>query len=341
MTDRTLLITGATGLVGGEVAQHAVETGWNTRAIVRATSRAQPLRDIGVECFVADFADPTSFHAACEGVTHVMHAAAKVGDWGPHETYLKTNVGGTRNLLKALNDVVGWDHLERFVQISSLGVYPAHDHHGTDETAPRADGGIDGYTRSKIESEDVVTEANVAGLKGVILRPGFVYGPADQTVIPKLLQRIRDGKFAYLGSGDQLMNNISVVNLREAIFAALTLPYEQVVAEGPQLNLTDPRLVTKREFIGSIAEGAGLKPPSKHVPLGVARGLARVLETIWRWRGREEGPLLSQARIKFLGLNLDFCSDRAKRTLNYAPNLDFADAMRETMVAVTDSEEKR
>ena len=330
--DRLLLLTGGTGLVGGEVAERATEAGWTVRAIVRATSDTTRLDALGVQTVVADFGNVASLAAAAKGTTHVVHAAARVGDWGLVEDYMRANVDGTRHLIEAVPETV-----QRFVHISSLGVYPARDHHGTDETAPRGDGGIDGYTRSKIAAEDVVTEAAAGGLPAVLLRPGFVYGPRDQTVIPRIVERVRDGKFAYLGSGDQLLNNIYVGNLAGAVLLALSQPYEAITAEGLALNLTDPRLVTKREFIGSIAEGVGLEPPSRQVPLPIARGVASVLETIWRWRKKETAPLLSQARIKFLGLNLDFSSERARRCLGYDPPTDFRDAIKTTMAAQRDT----
>ena len=153
----------------------------------------------------------------------------------------------------------------------------------------------------------------------------------------QIVERVRDGKFAYLGSGDQLLNNIYVGNLAGAVLLALEQPFETMTAEGLALNLTDPRLVTKREFIGSIAEGVGLKPPSKQVPLPVARGVAWLLETVWRLRKKQTAPLLSQARIKFLGLNLDFSSERARRCLGYDPPTDFADAIKTTMKAQADA----
>jgi nucleoside-diphosphate-sugar epimerase len=67
------------------------------------------------------------------------------------------------------------------------------------------------------------------------------------------------------------------------------------------------------------------------VPLGVAKVLAAVLAAGWRWRGKAEAPLLSRARIKFLGLNLDFSIDKAKHVLGYQPAYDFQEAMSETM----------
>ena len=325
---RVVLLTGGTGLVGGAVAERLVAGGWTVRAAVRASSNTANLDALGVQTVVVDFDDEASLEAAAADASHVVHAAAKVGDWGDVQSYIDANVGGTRRLIAALPATI-----ERFVHISSLGVYPARDHHGTDETAARGEAGIDGYTRSKIESEDVATQAATDGLPVIVLRPGFVYGPRDQAVIPRIIERVEDGKFAFLGSGDQLLNNVYVENLAEAVERALTCNYEEATAEGVVFNVTDPRLVTKREFVGTIAEGVGLKPPSRSVPLPVAKVVARVLESVWRWRKKDTPPILSQARIKFLGLNLDFSSERARRRLGYDPQHDFADAMATTMQA--------
>jgi nucleoside-diphosphate-sugar epimerase len=81
----------------------------------------------------------------------------------------------------------------------------------------------------------------------------------------------------------------------------------------------------------TIAREAGLPEPTKSVPLGVAKVLARVMESTWRLLGKQEAPLLSAARIKFLGLNLDFDSGRARRELGYEPTVDFSEGMATTM----------
>ena len=159
------------------------------------------------------------------------------------------------------------------------------------------------------------------------MRPGFVYGPRDRTVLPKLLDRLRSGGFAFLGDGEQLLNNVHAENVADAVVAALTAPD----AAGKAYNLTDGRLVTRREFVRVICEAADLPVPTRSVPLPVARGLAKGLEATYRLLGRDHAPLLSSARIKFLGLNLDFSIDRAKEDLNYTAERLFHEAMPEAV----------
>ena len=324
-TGDCLLVTGATGLVGSHVAERANRLGISTRVIVRNPDAAKWLAEAGVEVVAGDMTDSDSLVRAVQGVTVVVHCAAKVGDWGPVEGYRDVNVTGLEALIDAACEN---GSLKRFVHISSLGVYAARDHHGTDETEPPDREGIDGYTLTKVESEDLARKRFTDGsFPLVVLRPGFVYGPRDRTVIPRLIERLATGGFKYLGSGEQLLNNVYIDNLVDAVFLAIAR--DDILGE--VFNITDSRLVTKREFIGTIARGAGLEEPTKTVPLGVAKMLATVMETTWKLLGKQEAPLLSGARIKFLGLNLDFDIGKARRELGYEPSVDFVEGMEHTM----------
>src|SRR5262249_44662080 len=156
-----------------------------------------------------------------EGVESVVHAGAKVGDWGPVEDYRKVNVDGLRHLLEACRGKT----LKRFVHLSSLGVYAARHHYGTDETEPLPEQHIDGYTQSKVESEKLALQyQREHGVPVVVLRPGFVYGPRERAVLPQVIHNLRKRRLRYLGRGKAAMNCIYVGNLVEAIFLALEKP---------------------------------------------------------------------------------------------------------------------
>jgi len=337
MTDRDalILVTGGTGFLGSHVIERAVRDGIPVRALVRSESETSLLDEWNVEVATGSMTDVESLKSAMDGVTHVVHCAAKVGDWGPIAEYRTVNVGGMQNLIDAIE---GSTSVLQFVHVSSLGVYEARDHHGTDESTPPSASGIDGYTLTKFESEQLLLDAIESDrVPATILRPGFIYGPRDRTMLPKLMEKLRSGGFAYLGSGEQLLNNIYVGNLVDAIFLALN-------REGlthPIYNLSDARLVTRKEFIETICEFANLPKPNRHVPMVIARLLARVLESGARFIGKKEAPLLSQARIKFLGLNLDFNTDRAQHELGFAPSVNFQDGMSQTIEALQHNEAVR
>lgn len=292
---------------------------------MRGDSDTRLLDRIGVEKVAGELTDPESLQRACAAVTLIVHCAAKVGDWGPVDDYRAVNVRGLEHLLNAAE---ASGSLRRFIHISSLGVYEGRDHYGTDETVPPSTTGMDGYTLTKVEAEQLVLRhIRDKKLPATILRPGFIYGPRDRTVLPRLLERLKAGQVKYFGTGEQLMNNTFVLNLVDVIFDVIDKPE----AIGQIYNVTDGALVSKRDFISTVATLAGYEVPRAAVPLRVARLLTTASEKAYRWLGKREAPLLSNAKYKFLGLNLDFSIEKAKRELGYLPRFTFQEGMTQTI----------
>src|SRR3954463_6733114 len=309
---KTIFITGPPGLVGSHAVEEALRRGHRVRALVRPTSDTRWLDRWGVEKVDGDLNDPDALARGTDGADWVLNCAAKVGDWGTLEDFRRLNVTAFGLLLEAATEA----RVERFVHVSSLGVYEARDHFGTDETIPPAAESLDAYTRSKVEAEALaLSYVAKHGLPLSVVRPGFIYGPRDRTVLPKLLSALRAGRFAYFGSGNQALNCIYVKNLVHGIFLAAEVPQ----AIGEVFNLTDGQRVSKREFVGQVATLAGLRPPRRRIPLWLAWTLAVLLERRARRRNSAEPPLVNRARYKFLGLNLDFSIAKAQRVLGYEP----------------------
>jgi nucleoside-diphosphate-sugar epimerase len=321
----TCMITGATGLVGSHLTEASLARGLKVRALVRPASDASELEARGAEIARGDLADADSLRRAVEGADYVFHCAARVGDWGPVEEYRKINVHALRNLLDAARE----QSLKRFVDLGSLGVYPARHHYGSDESEPLPDSHMDGYTITKVEAERLALQYHREhGLPLTVLRPGFVYGPRDRTLLPRLIENLKHRRVRYIGSSKFLLNCIYVKNLVEAFFLALDNP----TAVGQVYNLTDGEPVTKRRFIEGVCNGLGLKKPRPVVvPFWLARVVAGWMERRALRQGATEAPRLTQGRLKFLGLNLDFSIEKARRDLGYRPPYTFDEGMRETI----------
>ena len=303
-----------------------MERGWKVRALVRATSKTEALEKLGVELIQGDLADASSVKQAASEVTYVFHCAAKVGDWGSVEDYRKINVQALQTLLEAARDN---PNLKRFVHLGSLGVYPAEHHYGTDEGAPLPESHFDGYTQTKLEAERLALQYHREHqVPVVVLRPGFIYGPKDRTLFPPLIANLKKRVVRYIGSSKRAMNCIYVENLVEAFFLVLDKP--EVVGE--VYNLTDGEYVSTRRFLETICNGLSLPKPRPFVaPTWLAKTLAWWMEGRARRRGDPNPPRVTKARVKFLGLNLDFSIEKAKRELGYQPKKNFDQAMRETL----------
>ena len=314
------LVTGATGFVGSHIAERCVADGLEVRALVRPTSDATLLREWGVTLIEGDLLDAEALRRGMDGVDYVFHAAAKVGDWGAVDDFRRVNVDGARTVL----DAACRAELKRFVHISSLGVYRNGHHYGTDETV-KPTRGADGYANTKIEAERLVMAAHAdKGLPVTVFRPGFIYGPRDRNVLPRLFDALHKQRVMFLGDGTQKVNSIYVKNLVDAVFLALANP----ASIGEIYNVTDAQGVCKREFIQTVARVAGFHEPRRHVPLWVGVVFAEVFEAVYRLMHSEQAPILNKARVKFLGLNLDFSCEKARRELGYEPRVKFHEAIR-------------
>lgn len=328
MKGETMLVTGATGMIGGRVARRAVEEGYRVRALVRAGSDCRELEPLGVELVRGDLGDPASIAPAVEGAAVIVHSAAHIGDWGPAEKYRAINVVALEQLLLAAERA---GVLRRFIHVSTLGVYPARDHHGTDETDPVSLTGLDGYTRTKAEAELVVAQhIQEYALPAVVLRPGFVYGAGERHVIPRMIRRFETGQIKIIGPGTKLLNNVYVGNFVDAVFLALDCD----AAVGETFNIRDERLVDRLEYIHTVADYLG-RPHPKHVPLWLARAVVPWIEGWAHLTGKTEAPLLTRATIKFMALNLDYSIEKARRVLGYRSRVDFQQGIREALDAAT------
>jgi len=303
MPDERVLVTGATGLVGLAAARRAVEEGYRVRAMVRATSDRSELAGLGVEMVEADLGVPDSLPPLLDDVDVVIHTAAaeRTGK------------------------------LRRWVQVSTLGVYQARHHYGTDETEAPDIAGLDGYTRTKAEAEVLLRQhIDQNELPAVVVRPGFIYGPGERHWLPGVVEKIQAGKMKLVGDGKKVLNNTYVGNLVDAIFLAV----EKQGIVGEVFNVRDERLVTREELIYTIADHLG-KPHPRKVPEWLARGVVGIIEGLAKLRGATEAPLLTRARIKFLTLNLDFSIEKAKRVLGYQPRVDFREGIKESLDSMT------
>jgi nucleoside-diphosphate-sugar epimerase len=320
------LITGATGFLGGHIAEACAQRGHTLRVIARPTSDITLLQKLDAAVCRGDLDDPRLVRQALEDVDIVVHCAAKLGDWGPVDAYRRVNV----DCLRVLLDACKGHALTRFVHISSLGVYAFRHHFGTDESEPLPTRHHDGYSQSKVEAEQLAFRYyKDFGVPVVVLRPGFVYGPRDHAVLPDLIKNLRAGRVRYPGArGRRALNTIFVRNLVDAVLLAA----DRVAAVGQAYNLTDGESVSKRRFIEAVADAMNLPRPTRAPPYWLGWIVTWCCEKVARLRGAPQAPLFNFTRWKFMALNLEFSIAKAKLELGYLPRVRFEDAIHETMV---------
>jgi len=212
----TALVTGATGFIGGHLAQRLVAEGQRVRALVRATSDTSLLDDQGVETVVGDLTDAASLAGVADGCETVFHCGALVSDWATSAEIAAANLSGTRNVLAAAASV------PRFVHLSTTDVHLASNW----------------YARSKRAAEEEVRR--VRGADAVILRPATVYGPRSTELVGEIASAIRAGNMLLVDRGRAIAGLCYVDNLVDA--ALMGRPGEFDITDG--LDVTWRRFAT-------------------------------------------------------------------------------------------------
>jgi len=322
------LITGATGFIGGHLAQRLVEEGHQVRCLVRASSDTSLLDDLEVETAVGDLTSARSLVDAAEGCRYVIHCGAQVSDWATAKEIAAINVEGTRNLLAA--SVAA--SVERFVHFSTTDVYGYPGGSAVDETYA-ATRFRNWYAQTKRAAEQEVRRVDEAhALDAVVLRPATAYGPRSTDVVGEIARAIRNRRMFLVDGGRAVAGLSYVENVVDA--AILALLHE--AAPGQAFNISDGLDVTWKEFTDALAQGLGCSEVRWSLPYWVADGLGFSLEHSYRALRKttrlKTPPLLSRQAVHVLGRNQDFSNHKARELLGWEPRIDYAAGLEATLV---------
>ena len=168
--------------------------------------------------------------------------------------------------------------MRRFVHVGTEAALLAGDPLvEVDERAPLRFDSPALYSSTKARAEEAVIEANGNGLETVVVRPRFVWGRGDTTLLPAMAEMVRAGRFAWIGGGRQRTSTTHVDNAVEGLMLAA-----ERGAPGGVYFVTDGEPVVFREFVTRLIETQGVTPPGRSVPAPVANAVATVGETAWR-----------------------------------------------------------
>lgn len=308
-----IFVTGGSGFVGGHVIE-GLRAKHEVLAMARSPRSAEAVARYGATAVSADLDSVDAGHLA--GCDAVVHCAAYVEEWGTREQFWKGNVDGTTRVLDAARRA----GVRRFVHIGTeAALFDGHDLVGIDEARAYPEAQRYLYSETKAEAERRVLAANAPGFATVSVRPRFVWGPRDTSVLPAVLRMAREGAWAWLDGGRALTSTTHVLNLVRAVELALT------EGEGGQAYfVADEGTRTLREFLSAMARTQGVELPGRSLPGAVARPLASAVETVWRALGIRKAPPMTAFAIAMMSREVTVKTDKARRDLGYAPVIDVA-----------------
>jgi nucleoside-diphosphate-sugar epimerase len=325
-----MLVTGATGFIGGHLAQRLRTLGHEVRGLVRSDGKGAELKRIGVELIRGDVTLPASLAPAVRGIEIVFHTAALVTDWGPWPAFQSVTVDGTTNMLQAAAEA----KVARFLHVSTANVYEdrtARKLRVITEEAPHQGGGDRAYgyySSSKVLAEDAVRKfQNERGLPATIVRPTWVYGPGDYTILPRLLEHLESRFSFWIGGRNPVVDPIYVTDVVECAILAATMP----IAVGQAYNVSPDREIRLRDFLGRMCAEMRLPVPRWAMPLAVARAAAFVMGAYAKLTRSLDPPALTRAGLALFSDDQHFSSAKAARELCWKPKVDVEAGARSTV----------
>jgi dihydroflavonol-4-reductase len=300
------LVTGATGLVGHNIAAELVRRGRAVRCLVRDLERARGAVPDGVETMAGDVTDAESVRRAVEGCAVVYHAAGLPEQWlRDPGTFDRVNRGGT----EIVGEAALAARVERFVFTSTIDVFRGAAGEQFDETMLDPEPKGTHYERSKQAADRWVAAAIDRGLPAVFLHPGAVYGPGP-AASPGTNQFMTD--LARRKVPALLPGGMPVVFSRDVGIGHVLAERAPV---GSRYILVD-RYYTMQDIAGAVRVACGSKVP-RTLPRWMARAVSGTGEALARLTRRP--PLLPRGQLHFLLWGACPSSDRAQKDLGWHP----------------------
>lgn len=322
------LVTGGGGFLGRYICERLMARGDRVRNLSRSVY--PELKSLGVEQTRGDLADRRAVTAACDGVDCVFHVAAVAGVSMNWQVYEKANVVGTRNVI----DACRMANVARLVYTSSPSVtFAGRDQNGVDERGAYDFAWMEQnhahYSRSKALAEQAVLADNDVELRTCALRPHLIWGPRDNHLIPRLIDRARRGRLRRVGNGTNLVDICYVENAASAHLAAAdALADPQSPTAGRAYYISQGEPVNCWQWIDEILALAGLPPVRKSISLEKARRVGAVCETVYRGLRLGGDPPMTRFLAAQLARSHWYDISAARRDLGYEPRVTTTEGMR-------------
>lgn len=312
-----IFITGASGFVGGAATRRLVEQGHQVRAMSRSDASDAKISALGAKPVRCDLEDVEASHL--KGAQVVIHAAAFVEAWGPKDAWDRMNVGGTKRMLAAAQAA----GVKRFIHIGTeAALVHGQDIRGGGEDLPFAFNSPYPYCRTKALAEQAVRQANGAGFETIVLRPRFIWGPGDQTILPTVREMAESGGWMWIDHGKARTSTIHIDNLTDAIELALTRG-----TPGEAYFILDEGDRTMREIVGGMANAIGVTLADRSIPRWLADVIGGVSEAAWRTLPMKGAPPLTRHAAMVMSRDCTLKGDKAAKDLGYKPRVSVKEGL--------------
>jgi nucleoside-diphosphate-sugar epimerase len=316
------LVTGGGGYLGLAIVRLLHQRGDQVRSLARNVYPA--LEALGVEQIRGDLADARAVTKAAAGCDLVFHVAAKAGVWGDYQDYYRANVVGTDNVIAACRA----HGIDKLVYTSSPSVvFDGKDMEGVDESVPYPNHFEAHYPLTKAEAEQLVLAANGPKLATTVLRPHLIWGPGDNHLVPRILDRGARGRLRRIGNRPCLVDtlyidNAALAHLQAADHLAVGSP---VAGKAYFLAQGEPKPVW--DVVDRILAAGNLPPVTCAISPQLAYAAGWLLEQTYTLLRLSGEPPMTRFVARELSTAHWFDLSAARRDFGYEPRISFDEGM--------------
>ncbi|AIR87985.1 NAD-dependent epimerase/dehydratase family protein [Pseudomonas cremoricolorata] len=317
-----ILVTGASGFIGGRFARFALDQGLEVRINARRGEAVEHLVKRGAQFIPGDLADAELARRLCQGMDSVVHCAGAVGTWGRYQDFYQGNVVLTENIVEGCLK----EHVRRLVHLSSASIYFTGRSRTeiTEQKVPRRF--HDHYAATRHLAEQKVFGAGEFGLEVLALRPRMVVGAGDRHLLPRLLAQQAKGRLAIIGNGLNKADFTSVHNLNEALLGAL---FADDQALNQAYNISNGQPLPLWDVLNYALRQVQMPQVTRYRSTSAAYTWAALNEAACLlWPGRPQ-PRSSRTAVQTLSRDFTLDISRARQLLDYRPGVSLWSALDE------------
>lgn len=310
-----IIITGATGFIGRNLAESLHDDGLQVLATGRSETIGDELINKGIEFLPADILDRARLSSVFSSADCVIHCAARSGDWGRYKDFYRPNVLGTRNVIEACER----HGINKIIFISTPSIYfTGKDRLDITESDPLPNRQSTHYARTKLISEQELLALRQRGFRVIVFRPRAVYGPHDSTFVPRVLKMAEKKHMPLINNGRALVDITCVQNFVDAVRNSLTAA-DDVYNEVYNISNGDP--ITIREWTAQMLTILERPFNPQNIPEPLALLIGGSMELLGHLPFGPRTPILTRFAVGYMAKSMTLSIDKARAKLGYSPRI--------------------
>lgn len=316
-----ILVTGGTGFLGQKLAFRLANMGYEVTATGRNKTTGKLLEENGIKFVHCPLEDRHRVLQVCKDKDYIFHSGALSSLWGKYKDFYNANVLGTKHIIEGSQK----SGIQRLIHVSTPSIYFYYDERqDVVENEKIPDTFVNHYAKTKYMAEQAMDQAFNHGLPVITIRPRALFGPGDNSILPRLIKVCEKGALPIIGTKDVLVDITYIDNVVDALLLCMHSPKHTL---GQKYNITNGEQVSLYEVIENVMKRLGKEVKYKKISYHAAFTIAALLEGISKTILFGKEPILTKYTVSVLSKSQTLNIDKAQKELGYIPNISIEEGI--------------